>query len=42
MQQDYIVRINGSGSIENVHLQVFEAVAKELVRKSSPSAGKIQ
>ena len=41
MQQDYIVRINGSGSIENVHLQVFEAVAKELVRKSSPSAGKI-
>lgn len=42
MQQDYIVRINGSGSIENVQLQVFEAVAKELVRKSSPSAGKIQ
>jgi len=42
MQQDYIVRINGSGSIEKVHLQVFEAVAKELVRKSSPSAGKIK
>ncbi len=38
MKQDYIVRINGSGSIENVHLQVFEAVEKELVRKSSPSA----
>ena len=42
MQQDYIVRINGSGSIENVHLQVFEAVEKKLVRKSSPNAEKIK
>jgi dTMP kinase len=33
MEQDYIKRINGSDSIENVHRQVFEAVAVVLARK---------
>jgi dTMP kinase len=35
MQQDYIKRINGSGSIEHVHHLVFEAVAKVLAQKAS-------
>jgi dTMP kinase len=34
MQQDYIKRINGSGSIEHVHRLVFEAVAKILNQKA--------
>ena len=34
MQQDYIKRINGSDSIENVHRLVFEAVAKVLAIKA--------
>jgi hypothetical protein len=33
MQQDYIERINGSDTIENVHQQVFEAVARVLEQK---------
>jgi len=33
LQLDYIKRINGSGSIENVQRQVFEAVAEVLARK---------
>lgn len=35
MQQDYIERINGSDSIENVHRLVFEAVAKVLAQKAA-------
>lgn len=35
MRQDYIERINGSDSIENVHRLVFEAVAKVLARKTT-------
>ena len=35
MQQDYIERINGSDSIENVHRLVFEAVAKVLAPKAT-------
>jgi dTMP kinase len=35
MRHDYIARINGSGSIENVRLQVFEAVAKLLAGKAA-------
>ncbi len=35
MQQDYIMRINGSDSIENVHRRVFEAVAKVLAQKTT-------
>jgi dTMP kinase len=34
MQQEYIKRINGSGSIEHVHRLVFEAVAKILNQKA--------
>jgi len=35
MQQDYIERINGSDSIENVHRLVFETVVKVLAQKAS-------
>jgi len=35
MRQDYITRINGSDSIENVARQVFEAVAKVLAQKAA-------
>ena len=35
MQQDYIARIKGSDTIENVQRQVFEAVAKVLARKAT-------
>ena len=35
MQHDYIARINGSDTIENVHRQVFEAVAKVLAKKQA-------
>jgi len=34
LPQDYIVRIDGSGSIENVHRLVFDAVARVLTRKT--------
>jgi len=34
MQQDFIIRINGSDSIENVHCQVFEVVEKVLNQKA--------
>jgi thymidylate kinase len=34
MQQDYIERINGSDTIENVHQQVFEAVSRVLEQKT--------
>lgn len=34
MQQEYITRINGSGSIEKVHHLVLETVAKVLARKA--------
>jgi len=37
MRQKYIKRINGSDTIENVHTQVFNAVAKQLLqRKTDP------
>jgi dTMP kinase len=40
MQQEYIRRVNGSDTIENVHRRVFEAVREVLARKGvSPSAG---
>lgn len=35
MRQDYIERINGSDSIENVYRLVFEAVAKVLAQKTT-------
>ncbi len=35
MGQDYIVRINGSDSIEKVHHRVFAAVAKVLAQKTA-------
>ena len=34
MQQNYVERINGSGTIENVHRLVFEAVARVLEQKA--------
>lgn len=38
MKQDYIARINGSDTIENVHRKVFDAVAKILSRKTGQPA----
>ena len=38
MQQEYIERINGSGTIEEIHALVFEAVSRMLARKTGRAA----
>jgi len=39
MEQDFIKRIDGAGTIEDVHRQIFEKVADLLARKIMNQGG---